>query len=274
MEIGILIDTTAQNVVAQGTGLVSSNSISVTGTGIGKSGVMVIGSNTYFGNITLNNLTPVALTGAGSTLTLSGDSSVGFNASSGTHIDGDVTFGGSITVLRSATPAAGTAAPIMAQFAGTVYGNVVFDNTVAGSIVGNGSQGVVVLGATNKNTEVVFGKSRITLAEAIGNGGGLADKQADPYGVYVLRNEMTATAQRLRAEPIPDYMAVGDTVPVIYHVNMKSVDGMLLAQNFTMQDRDVVYVANSPSVQVGKLANLFNSISGIFKSNTLNQYTY
>ena len=138
----------------------------------------------------------------------------------------------------------------------------------------NEPQSVVVLGATNKNTEVVFGKSRITLAEAIGNGGGLADKQADPYGVYVLRNEMTATAQRLRAEPIPDYMAVGDTVPVIYHVNMKSVDGMLLAQNFTMQDRDVVYVANSPSVQVGKLANLFNSISGIFKSNTLNQYTY
>jgi len=169
--IGILIDTTAQNVVAQGTGLVSSNSISVTGTGIGKTGVMVIGSNTYFGNITLNNLTPVALTGAGSTLTLSGDSSVGFNASSGTHIDGDVTFGGSITVLSSATPAAGTAAPIMAQFAGTVYGNVVFDNTVAGSIVGNGSQGVVVLGAIHACSADATAQAAVGFVCPTGTGG-------------------------------------------------------------------------------------------------------
>jgi polysaccharide export outer membrane protein len=135
-------------------------------------------------------------------------------------------------------------------------------------------QSVVVLGATNKNAEVTFGKSRITLAEAIGNGGGLTDHQADPYGVYVLRNEKTTTAERLRADPIPEYMTVGDTVPVIYHVNMKSVDGMLLAQNFTMQDRDVVYVANSPSVQLSKIAAFLNNAAAIFKGNSLNNYTY
>ena len=46
-------------------------------------------------------------------------------------------------------------------------------------------QTLVVLGALgNKNTEVPFGKSRVTLAEAIGNGGGLSDQLADPFGVY------------------------------------------------------------------------------------------
>jgi hypothetical protein len=145
--IGILIDTTNQTIVSPGTGLVSSNTISLTGGGIGKTGVLVIGGNTYFGNITLNNLTPLALTGAGSTLTMSGDSSIAFNASTGTHIDGDITFGGSITGISAATPVSGTNAPILAQFAGTVYGNVVFDSTTAGSSVGNGSSGVVVLGA-------------------------------------------------------------------------------------------------------------------------------
>lgn len=134
-------------------------------------------------------------------------------------------------------------------------------------------QSVVVLGATNKNAEIPFGKSRITLAEALGNGGGLADKLADPYGVYVLRQERRAIATRLRTAALPEYLTAGETVPVIYHVNMKSADGLLLAQSFVMRDRDLVYVANSPSVQIGKLATLFGSVTDLFKGNNFNGYT-
>ena len=134
-------------------------------------------------------------------------------------------------------------------------------------------QSVVVLGATNRNAEIPFGKSRITLAEALGNGGGLADRQADPYGVYVLRYERRSIANRLRTDAVPDYLLVGETVPVVYQVNMKSADGMLLAQSFVMRDRDLVYVANSPSVQFGKLVQLFNTASSIVKGNTTNPYT-
>ena len=54
---------------------------------------------------------------------------------------------------------------------------------------------------------------------------------------------------------------------------MKSADGMLLAQSFVMRDRDLVYVANSPSVQFGKLVQLFNTASSIVKGNTTNPYT-
>lgn len=169
--IGVLIDTTNHAVVAPGTGLSSSNSISVTGTGIGKTGVLVIGGNTYFGNITLNNLTPLALTGGGSTLTLSGDSVVGFSAQSATHIDGDLTFGGSITALTSATPTNGTAAPILVQLAGKIYGNVVFDSTVAGSSAGSGSQGVVVLGAIHKCSDDATAQAAVGFTCGTGTAG-------------------------------------------------------------------------------------------------------
>lgn len=126
-------------------------------------------------------------------------------------------------------------------------------------------QSVVVLGATNKQNEVYFGKSRLTLAEAIGNGGGLIDKQADPYGVYVIRYEKLDIAKKLRTAPLPDYLTVGDMVPVVYQVNFKSADGLLLAQSFAMRDQDLVYVSTSPAVQVGKLAGLLNSVASIFK---------
>jgi len=135
-------------------------------------------------------------------------------------------------------------------------------------------QTLVVLGATNRNQEVTFAKSKVNLAEALGNGGGLNDSLADPFGVYVLRYEPVDVAKSLRTDPLPDYLAANATVPVVYQVNLKSADGLLLAQNFAMRDRDVVYVATSQSVQVGKLAQLFNEIASIGKSRTTQRFTY
>ena len=134
-------------------------------------------------------------------------------------------------------------------------------------------QSVVVLGATNKNLVVPFAKSRLTLAETLGEGGGLADRQADPYGVYVLRYEATDLAKKLRADPLPDYLVTGKAVPVVYQINMRNADGLMMAQNFVMRDHDLVYVADAPGVQVGKLAGLFGTIASIFKSNNVNAYT-
>lgn len=135
-------------------------------------------------------------------------------------------------------------------------------------------QTLVVLGAMNKNSEVSFGKSRVTLAEAIGNGGGLADRLADPYGVFVLRYEKLAVARSLSTTPLPDYLQAGTMVPVVYQINFKTVDGLLMSQSFVMRDRDVVYVANSPSVQLEKLARLFDVVTSIFKSGSIHSYSY
>ena len=143
--IGVLIDTTDHNVVAQGTGLVSSNTISVSGSGLGKTGVLVLGGNTYFGAITLINLTPLAVNGGGSTLTVTGDSVIGFHTAAGTHIDGDINFGGSITGLAADKPATGALSPILVKLEGALYGNLAFDSTVAASSSGSGAYGVQIL---------------------------------------------------------------------------------------------------------------------------------
>lgn len=134
-------------------------------------------------------------------------------------------------------------------------------------------QSVVVLGATNKNLVVPFDKTLLTLAETLGAGGGLSDHLADPYGVYVLRYETLEVAKRLRSEPLPDYLLTGKTVPVVYQIDLRSADGLMLLQNFMMRDRDLVYVADAPAVQIGKLAMMFNSVAAIFKSNSVNPYT-
>ncbi len=133
-------------------------------------------------------------------------------------------------------------------------------------------QSVVVLGATNKNDVVPFGRNQLSLAETLGRSGGLDDRLANPYGVYVLRYEDTVVAPRLQTSPLPDYLVTGKTFPVVYQFNLKNADGLLLAQSFMMRDHDMVYVSDSPSVQIGKLTGLFNSIGAIFKNNNFNAF--
>lgn len=135
-------------------------------------------------------------------------------------------------------------------------------------------QSVVLLGAINRNAEIPFDKSRITLAEAIGNGGGLKDEQANPYGVYVLRREPVALTRMLSGKDLPAGLIDHESVPVIYHVNLRTADGLFLAQSFALEDRDVVYVANSPTVQLYKVVRLLSTASTIVKKNSYNGYSY
>jgi len=120
---------------------------------------------------------------------------------------------------------------------------------------------------------VVFTKSRVTLAEALGNGGGLSDQIADPFGVYVLRYEPVDVAKSLRTSSLPDYLTAGAQVPVVYQINLKSADGLLLAQSFSMRDRDVVFVATSQTTQLSKLTQLFNNIVSIGNRQTTQRFT-
>ncbi|MBV9549538.1 MAG: autotransporter outer membrane beta-barrel domain-containing protein [Alphaproteobacteria bacterium] len=145
--IAILIDTTNQDILAQGKGLISSNSITVTGTGATHTGLEVLGGNRYFGGITMSNLTAQALLGGGTTITVSGESDVVvFRTQSGSIIDGDVAFGGPLTAQMPVTTASGALPPALALLSGTLNGNLVFDSTVAGSSVGANSRGIVILG--------------------------------------------------------------------------------------------------------------------------------
>ena len=121
---------------------------------------------------------------------------------------------------------------------------------------------VAVLGATKNNMQLEFDTERLTLAEVIGKSGGLLDVQAEPRGVYVFRLEPAPVVEALThgkmAKSPPSAL-----VPVIYQDNMRDPKGMFLAQSFEMRNKDIVYVANTESVQIGKLLTLMLQTAGI-----------
>lgn len=112
---------------------------------------------------------------------------------------------------------------------------------------------VSVLGATNKNTRVLFDTEQMTLAEALGLAGGLRDAQAEATGVFVFRMEPSDTARGLKAGgPVNT-----PVVPVIFRANLRVPQDYFVAQSFQMQDKDIVYVANAETTQLDKLLVLF-----------------
>jgi len=133
-------------------------------------------------------------------------------------------------------------------------------------------QSVVVLGATNHNAQIPFGKSDFTLAEALGNGGGLTDIQADPAGVFVFRYEPEAVVRSLEGGAAPPAAEQNVLRPVIYAVNMKRPEGFFAAQAFKMHDRDVVYIANHETVQLNKLLRIFGQVSSIVRGNGVTSF--
>ena len=120
------------------------------------------------------------------------------------------------------------------------------------------ARSVVVLGAANHNAEVPFTKPDLSLTEAIGNGGGLVDLEADPYGVFVFRYEPVEGRQ-----PATPGQTGGNPVPTIYHIDLKEAGGFFNAQHFMMRDRDVVFIANSRSVQLSKLIHILSAAASI-----------
>ena len=112
-------------------------------------------------------------------------------------------------------------------------------------------QSFSVLGATGKNEEIAFEAQGISLAQALARSGGLNDNRADARGVFVFRFE---DARLLDAkDALPDDKGV---VPVVYQVNLRDPASFFVTQNFPVQDRDVIYVANSPAAEYEKFIRL------------------
>lgn len=107
------------------------------------------------------------------------------------------------------------------------------------------------LGGMAKSDEVPFEAKGISLAQALARVGGLNDK-ATAEGVFIFRfetKEVTSSSGVVTQEKSP----------VIYRVNLKDPRTFFVAQNFPMQNQDVMYVANAPSVQLQQFLNLIFS---------------
>ena len=78
-----------------------------------------------------------------------------------------------------------------------------------------------------------------TLAEVIASAGGLNPNTADSSKIYVFRKSVNP-----------------QTLPVLYSFNWKAADSIILAQNFPIQNSDIVYVAESPMVPITRILGI------------------
>ncbi len=114
-----------------------------------------------------------------------------------------------------------------------------------------------VLGATGKNDEIPLEAQGITLAQALARAGGLIDNRADARGVFVFRFE---DPNLVGAQPGVESPVEG-AVPVVYQIDLRDPASFFITQNFPVQDRDVIYVSNSPATEFEKFLRLVVSVA-------------
>lgn len=118
-------------------------------------------------------------------------------------------------------------------------------------------QSFSVLGATGKNEEIPFEAQGISLAQALARSGGLNDSRADARGVFVFRFEDAKLFESQGQLP----KSVDGTVPVVYRIDLRDPASLFVTQNFPVQNRDVIYVANSPEAEFNKFLRLVVSVA-------------
>ena len=150
---------------------------------------------------------------------------------------------------------------------GDISQNVLLQNGDVLNVPDRQFNKVFVLGETNivnsfsagtnssqRSRSVLMNKGRMTLSEAISEGGGLNQETADAARIFVFR------------------AGSSNGNPEIFHLDAKSPDAFLLAERFPLQPHDIVYVDRAEGIrwnqilnQIQPTVNLLNSLhSGTF----------
>ncbi|WP_417668121.1 polysaccharide biosynthesis/export family protein [Roseibium sp.] len=121
-------------------------------------------------------------------------------------------------------------------------------------------------GAVKSNQLVPFRTKSVTLAEALATVGGLNDFRADAGGIFLFRYEDADLVRELRPQAA-DRVNGASTVPVVYRLNLRDPSGFFTARFFEMRDKDILYVSNHPTAELGKflqiIAPLISNVSTV-----------
>lgn len=148
--------------------------------------------------------------------------------------------------------------------------NVQLENGDVLNVPNNAFNKVFVLGESNlvnsfsggtnsaqRARSIIMDKGRMTLAEALSDGGGFNQETADAARVFIFRG--------------------GLGKPQIFHLDSKSPDALLLADRFSLQPRDIVFVDRAEGIrwnqiigQVQPTMTLINSFVAPYDPNPIN----
>jgi len=117
-----------------------------------------------------------------------------------------------------------------------------------------------VFGATGRNAKIPFDADNLTLGEALGKSQGLRDDLAKPEGVFLFRYESDPTVRALN-QPIATG-AQGGVSPIVYRFDLRDGNSYLIARQFPIRDKDVIFVADAPAAQIYKFFAALNNVTG------------
>lgn len=101
----------------------------------------------------------------------------------------------------------------------------------------NDAAKVFVLGEVVQATSLNIGRSDITLAEALADAGGFDQAVADANGVFVIRKAPKGS----------------DKIAEVFQLHARNATALVLADQFPLQPRDIVYVTAAPIARWNRL---------------------
>ncbi|WP_411033331.1 polysaccharide biosynthesis/export family protein [Shinella sp. BYT-45] len=114
-----------------------------------------------------------------------------------------------------------------------------------------------VFGASMVNASVQFDESELYLNQALAKVGGLNDDRANARGVFVYRREPVGLVRKM--VPTAQPMHADGTVNVIYQIDLKEPSGFFILKGFKVNNRDLVYIANSSLAEIRKFSTLIST---------------
>ena len=120
--------------------------------------------------------------------------------------------------------------------------------------------GAVGRNAAGANSAITFTSDRLSLAEALGKAGGLLDDRADARAVFLFRYEPESVVRAL-GQPIASGAKDGLS-PMVYRLDLKEAKSFLLAKQFPVRDKDIIFVANAESVSLYYFFAALNQLTG------------
>jgi polysaccharide export outer membrane protein len=115
-------------------------------------------------------------------------------------------------------------------------------------------------GAAGLNTSVTFNRDRLFLTEALAQSQGLLDNQADPGAVFLFRYEPD-TVVRALGQPLATRAPQGIS-PVVYRLDLADPKAYLLAQQFPVHDKDIIFVADAAMQPVYRFVKALQLVIG------------